>query len=274
MPYKIAEKRNLAENITFMKIMAPDVAGQARAGQFIVLIVDDTGERIPLTIYDYDVREGTVSIVFLEVGTSTKKLGSLVEGDMIKSFLGPLGSPFHLKKYGHVAVVGGGVGVPAIYPIAKGLRKAGNRLTSIIGARSRDLLILADEMESVSDELIITTDDGSMGRKGFVTEALADIMKDVDLVVAVGPLVMMRAVSELTRGRVRTIVSLNPIMVDGTGMCGGCRVRVGGEIRFACVDGPDFDGHDVDFNELMARNRTYLDEEAESHKCRIGLDDA
>ena len=272
--FPILEARELAPEIKIVKVKAPRVAKAAQAGQFVILRIDETGERFPLTIFEYDKDEGSISMVFLEVGTSTKKLGKLEKGDIIKDFLGPLGHPFAVKKYGKVACVGGGVGTPAIYTIARALRDAGNNVTSIIGARSKDLLILEDEMREVSDELKVATDDGSYGIKGFVTTVLEELLSDLDLVVAVGPLPMMKAVSELTRDKVETIVSLNPIMVDGTGMCGGCRVTVGGETRFTCVDGPDFNGHEVDFDELSERNRTYIIEEEKSHKCRVGLDDA
>ncbi|MFH1789381.1 MAG: sulfide/dihydroorotate dehydrogenase-like FAD/NAD-binding protein [Candidatus Altiarchaeota archaeon] len=270
--FKILEARELAKDIKYVKVNAPEVAAQASAGQFIILRVDESGERFPLTIYDYDVEEGSVSMVFLEVGTSTQKLGELKKGEAIADFLGPLGHPFNVKKIGRVACVGGGVGTPAIYTIAKALKNAGNHVTSIIGAKTKELLILEDEMRSVSDELRVATDDGSYGTKGFVTTILGDMLSELDLVVAVGPLPMMKAVADLTRNKVKTIVSLNPIMVDGTGMCGGCRVSVAGETKFTCVDGPDFDAHEVDFAELMERNRTYVSEEKKSHECKVGLD--
>jgi len=272
--FKVLEARDLADGIKFMEVYAPEVARVANAGQFVILRIDEFGERFPLTIYDFDRKAGSVSMVFLEVGTSTRKLGSLKAGDSILDFLGPLGHPFNVKEYGKVACVGGGVGTPAIHSIAKELKASGNHVTSIIGARTKDLLILEEEMKAVSDELIAATDDGSYGVKGFVTTVLGGMLDELDLVVAVGPLPMMKAVANLTRGRVKTIVSLNPIMVDGTGMCGGCRVTVAGKTKFTCVDGPDFDAHEVDFDELMERNRTYLSEEEESHTCRIGLDDA
>jgi len=271
---EILEARELAKDIKYVKVLAPEVAVEARAGQFVILRVDERGERFPLTIYDFDLDGGSISMVFLEVGTSTRKLGKLKVGDSIRDFLGPLGRPFHVEKYGRVACVGGGVGTPAIYTITKALREAGNHVTSIIGARTKDLLILEDEMREVSDEVKVATDDGSYATKGFVTSILAGMLDKLDLVVAVGPLPMMKAVADLTRGKVRTIVSLNPIMVDGTGMCGGCRVTVGGKTKFTCVDGPDFDAHEVDFKELMERNRTYLDEEKKSHECKIGLKNA
>lgn len=272
--FEILEARELAPKIKYIKVNAPQVASAAHAGQFIILRVDDEGERFPLTIYDFDKDEGSISMVFLEVGTSTKKLGALGVGDLIKDFLGPLGSPFHVQKYGAVACVGGGVGTPAIYTIAKALKDAGNIVTTIVGARNKELVILEKELAEVSDEIVVTTDDGSHGAKGFVTTVLEPMLTKLDLVVAVGPLPMMCAVAKLTKDKVKTIVSLNPIMVDGTGMCGGCRVSVDGKMKFTCVDGPDFDAHLVDFDELMERNRTYLGQEEESHKCKIGLDDA
>jgi len=269
--FPILKVRELAPEIKYVRVGAPEVASEAKAGQFVILRVDEQGERIPLTIYDFDREEGSIGMVFLEVGTSTKKLGRLKDGDAIHDLLGPLGHPFEAKKYGRVACVGGGVGVPAIYTIAKALWGVGNKVTSIIGARTKELLILKDEMSSVSDEVLVATDDGSYGTEGFVTTVLEKLLGELDLVVAVGPLPMMKAVADLTRGRVKTIVSLNPIMVDGTGMCGGCRVTVAGETKFTCVDGPDFDAHEVDFTELMARNETYLPEEKESHECKISL---
>ncbi|MFH0860693.1 MAG: sulfide/dihydroorotate dehydrogenase-like FAD/NAD-binding protein [Candidatus Altiarchaeota archaeon] len=272
--YEILEARELAPSIKFIKLYAPEVATSARAGQFVILRVDEKGERFPLTIYDFDRKEGSISMVFLEVGTSTKKLGALRAGESVRDFLGPLGHPFDVKEYGNVACVGGGVGTPAIYTIAKALKEAGNHVTTIIGARSKDLLILENEMMEVSDEVLVATDDGSKGVKGFVTTVLEKKLSSLDFVVAVGPLPMMKAVADLTRDKVKTIVSLNPIMVDGTGMCGGCRVTVDGKTKFTCVDGPDFDAHMVDFRELMERNRTYVDEEQESHTCRIGLKNA
>lgn len=264
--FKVLKKKELAPEIKLIEVEAPLIAKKFEAGQFVVLRTDDKGERIPLTIYDADSAKGTLSMVFLEVGTSTKKLGRLEEGDSISNLLGPLGNPFPIRKFGTVACVGGGVGVPAVYPIAKELKKAGNKVISIIGARTKELLILEEEMKAVSDELFVATDDGSYGQKGFVTDVLKEHLGSVDLVLAVGPLPMMNAVCNLTRDKVKTMVSLNPIMVDGTGMCGGCRVMVGGKTKFACVDGPDFDGHDVDFKELMNRNSLYLEEEADSLK--------
>ncbi len=271
--FEITNAEKLAEGIKLVEVKAPSVAKNAMAGQFVVLRINEKGERFPLTIYDFDKKKGTVSIVFLEVGKSTKLLGSMKKGDKIADFVGPLGHPFKVGKYGTVVCVGGGVGVPATYPIARALKEAGNNVISIIGARCRDLLILEDEMRGVCQELCMTTDDGSYCRKGFVTDVLKELIEKqkIDLVVAVGPIPMMKAVSDVTRGKVKTIVSLNPIMVDGTGMCGACRVVVGGKVRFACVDGPDFDAHEVDFGDLVHRNKTYLAEEKKSVECCGGV---
>ena len=252
----------LAKNIKEIDISAPEVAKHAKAGQFVILRVDDKGERIPLTLFDWDSKEGIIKLVFLEVGTSTKKLGELKEGDEVRDILGPLGNPFPLKKYGRVACIGGGVGIAALYPIAKALRKEGNEIFSIIGARSSDFLILEKEMRSLAHELIVYTDDGSYGKRGVVSDGVTSLLPYLNLVVAVGPVPMMRAIAELTKGKVPCIASLNPIMVDGTGMCGSCRVMVGGKVKFACVDGPDFNAHEVDFEDLALRNRRYVEEEA------------
>jgi ferredoxin--NADP+ reductase len=261
-----------------MKVVAPAIARKAEAGQFIILRLHDHAERIPLTVADYDRDGGTITIVFQIVGKSTEELATLKEGDSILNFAGPLGEPSEIENYGTVVCIGGGVGVAPIFPITRALRQAGNRIISIIGARSESLLFYESEMESVSDEFQVMTDDGTRGRKGLVTEALEEILKSeqkIDLVFAVGPVVMMKAVADLTRKyAVRTIVSLNPVMVDGTGMCGGCRVSVGGATKFACVDGPDFDAHQVDFEELSMRQRTYHKEEQAAnehyHQCACG----
>jgi ferredoxin--NADP+ reductase len=266
--YRILTKRELSPGVVLMVVEAPLVAKSARAGQFIILRVDEAGERIPLTVADYDRDRGTVTIVFLVVGTSTTKLAELREGDAVADFIGPLGHPTHVEKYGTVVMIGGGLGIAPIYPIARAMREAGNRVISIIGARTEGLLFYVDEMRSVSDELLICTDDGSAGFKGFGIQRLDAAMREglrPDLVVAIGPVVMMRAVCEFTRAAgLKTVVSLNPVMVDGTGMCGACRVTVGGATRFVCVDGPDFDGHAVDFEELVKRQRYFLDEERRS----------
>lgn len=273
--YKITEVRELSKDIKLFGVEAPHITHNAKAGNFIVVIVDEKGERVPLTIYDWDREKGIVYIVFQEIGHSTRKLGKLKAGDSLFAIAGPFGRPFHVGKYGNTVVIGGGVGTPAIYPIARELRKAGNRVTSVIGYRCRELVILSEEMKTVSDKVIVATNDGSMGIKGFVTDALQGIIdsgEKIDLVVAVGPIVMMKAVSDLTKKyNLKTIVSLNAIMVDATGMCGGCRVAVGGETKFSCVDGPDFDGHLVDFDQLLQRVAAYKDEEKRSvdHHCRI-----
>ncbi|MCD6369478.1 MAG: sulfide/dihydroorotate dehydrogenase-like FAD/NAD-binding protein [Thermoproteales archaeon] len=263
--YPIVEKRVLAPRIKSIKVKAPHVARNVKAGQFVVVRVDERGERIPLTVVDWNRKEGTILLVFQEIGVSTIKLGLLKEGDNILNISGPLGNPTEIKKYGTVICIGGGVGTACIYPVARELKKAGNNVISIVGARSSNLLILEEEIKSVSDEFYITTDDGSRGRKGFVTDQLKDILREgrkVDLVYAVGPAIMMKVVADVTRNyNIKTIVSLNPIMVDGTGMCGACRVIVGGQMKFACVDGPEFDAHEVDFDSLMSRLRTYIQEE-------------
>jgi ferredoxin--NADP+ reductase len=273
--YRIIEKRDLTPTIKLVKVVAPAIARKAQAGQFIILRLHDHAERIPLTIADYSRDEGTITIVLQVVGKSTEELATLKVGDDILNFAGPLGEPSEIKNYGTVICIGGGVGVAPIYPIARSLHQAGNRIISIIGARSADLLFYESEMRIVSDQFQVVTDDGSKGRKGLVTGALEDLLtskEHLDLVFAVGPVPMMRAVAEITRTYgVKTIVSLNPVMVDGTGMCGGCRVTVGGTTKFACVDGPDFDAHQVDFQELQMRQRTYRKEEQAAnehyHQC-------
>ncbi len=265
--YKILEKRVLSSDIKWFNIYAPQVAKKAKAGQFVVLRIHEKGERIPLTIADYDREKGTILIVFQEIGKTTKLLGTLEEGDEILDFVGPLGIPFKLEEnVENVVLIGGGVGIPAIYPKAKELYKEGKkRIISIVGARNKDLLIMREEMETSSHELLIATDDGSEGTKGFVTTVLQNLIdegRDLDVVIAVGPTIMMKMVAKTTRPyNIPTLVSLNPIMVDGTGMCGSCRVTVGGQVKFACVDGPIFDGHEVDFDELMRRNKMYVDKE-------------
>lgn len=269
--YKIVEKKVLSETVKLMKIKALLVAKKAQAGQFIILRIDESGERIPLTIADYDRKQGTITIIFLEVGKTTKQLGTLNVGDSLLNFAGPLGAPSEIKNYGTVVCIGGGVGIAPLYPIVKELKKIGNHVISILGARNKKLLLLEKEIEEFSDEFYITTDDGSKGRKGFVSEVLhklIDEKREIDMVMAIGPVIMMKVVANVTRPyKIKTLVSLNPIMVDGTGMCGGCRVSVGDEIKFACVDGPEFDGHLVDFDNLMLRNRRFLCEEEEACKC-------
>ena len=251
-------------SIHLFKVAAPVVAKKAKPGQFVVVRVDEKGERIPLTIADWDESEGSLSIVFMEVGTTTARLALLEVGSSIADFVGPLGLPTHIEKFGTVVCVAGGVGAAPIAPIARALKNAGNKIISILGARSKNLLFWEDRLRSLSDQLIVTTDDGSYGRKGVVTEPLKELLasEKVDRVIAIGPSIMMKFCAKTTEPfGIKTIVSLNPIMVDGTGMCGCCRVAVGGETKFACVDGPDFDGHQVDWDLLFARQRIYLDEE-------------
>ena len=273
--YEILEKKVMSDTVKLMKIKAPLVAKKAVAGQFIILRIDEKGERIPLTIADYDRKQGTITVIFMEVGKTTKQLGTMKVGDKILNFAGPLGQPSEIEKYGKVVCIGGGVGIAPLYPIVRELKKAGNYVISILGARNEKLLMLEKEIEEFSDELHICTDDGSKGTKGFVSNILQNLIDDgekINVVWAIGPVIMMKVVADLTKKYdIKTIVSLNPIMVDGTGMCGGCRVSIGGETKFACVDGPEFDGHLVDFENLMLRNRRFLCEEDESCKC-AGVD--
>jgi ferredoxin--NADP+ reductase len=263
--YKILLREDLVPGIHLFKVAAPAVARKAQAGQFVVVRIDEKGERIPLTIADWDKDKGTVTIVFMEVGATTARLALLREGDAIADFVGPLGVPAEIENYGTVVCVAGGVGAAPVAPIARALKQAGNKVITILGARSKDLLFWEDVLTSASDRMIVTTDDGSYGRKGVVTGPLKELLESgekIDRVVAIGPVVMMKFCSLTTApSGVRTIVSLNPIMVDGTGMCGCCRVSVGGETKFACVDGPDFDGHKVDWDLLAARQRIYIGEE-------------
>jgi NAD(P)H-flavin reductase len=265
---RILKKEVLSPGIKRFELDAPEVARKAKPGQFVVLRIHEQGERIPLTIGDLRPEEGVVVIVFQEVGKTTRQLGTLEAGDDIMDFIGPLGRPSEIGEYGTVVCVAGGVGTPEIYPIARALKKAGNRVISILGFRNKDLVMMEGEMKAVSDELIVTTDDGSYGTKGFVTDALNTVIGrggKLDRVFAVGPVIMMKMVSRTTEPhKIPTLVSLNPIMVDATGMCGVCRVTVGGEMKLACVDGPEFDGHQVDFDELITRLRVYLPEEKRS----------
>ncbi|MBO5321053.1 MAG: sulfide/dihydroorotate dehydrogenase-like FAD/NAD-binding protein [Clostridia bacterium] len=268
--FRILEKKVLNSQVTSLTISAPLIANKVQAGQFVIVRVHDKGERIPLTVADFDREKGIVTIIFQAIGFTTKKLSLLNEGDCICDCVGPLGMPTELGAPKKAIVIGGGVGCAIAYPQAKTLHNMGVKTTVVAGFKSKDIVILEDEFKAVSDSLHITTDDGSYGQKGFVTEVLKDLLsKDsYDLVIAIGPVPMMKAVAEVTRPlNVRTIVSLNPVMIDGTGMCGGCRVTVGGEVKFACVDGPDFDAHLVDFDELMLRNTYYRQEEA--HACRM-----
>jgi len=258
-------KERYSDAVFMMAVHAPLVARKAQAGQFIIVRATERGERIPLTIADFDREKGELVIVVQEVGKSTMLLGRMEPGAKILDVVGPLGVPTHVERVGTVCCVGGGVGIAAAHPVARAFKQAGNRVVAIIGARNRSLLFWEDKMRAASDELIVTTDDGSYAARGFVTDRLKELIDGgtkLDEVFAVGPTVMMRAVAETTRPHgIKTIVSLNPIMVDGTGMCGGCRVLVGGKARFACVHGPDFDAHEVDFDNLMARQRQYLDQE-------------
>ncbi|MGA9048107.1 MAG: sulfide/dihydroorotate dehydrogenase-like FAD/NAD-binding protein [Dehalococcoidia bacterium] len=265
--FKIIAKEKLTPVIDCLRVEAPALAKKAKAGQFVIIRVDEVGERIPLTLADWDAKEGTITLVAMEVGTSTRKLGLLKAGDVLTNLVGPLGLPSDIEKFGTVVCVGGGVGIAPIHPIARSLRQAGNKVISIIGARNKDLLFWEDKMKKVSDELIVTTDDGSYAAKGVVTEPLKAKLEcgKVDRVIAIGPAVMMKFCSLTTKPfNVPTIVSLNSIMVDGTGMCGCCRISVGGKTKFACVDGPDFDGHQVDWNIAFDRQKVYLKEEKES----------
>ena len=276
--YRILKKQELSPGILEYDIKAPRVAKKALPGQFIVLRVNEEGERVPLTIADFDREKGIVTILFQVVGASAELLASLKEGDSILDFVGPLGQPSELSNHmGTVVFVGGGIGVAPVYPIARAAHELGNKVISILGAKTKDILIFEERMRAISDEVLITTDDGSYGIKGFVTNAIEELIKrgeKIDQVTAIGPGVMMKSVAEATRPYgIKTVVSLNPIMVDGTGMCGGCRVQVGEETKFACVDGPEFDGHLVDFRGLMARGRMYRTQEAKEkdHICNIGL---
>lgn len=262
--HRIIRKEVLSPTIKLFEVEAPDVARKAKPGQFVILRMDEKAERIPLTIADFDREKGTITTIFQEVGRSTMDMGKLNVGDHILDVVGPLGLPSEIENFGTVVCVGGGVGVAPIYPIARALKHAGNRVVSIIGARTKDLLFWEDRMAAVSDRLIACTDDGSYGHKGFVTDMLKKVAEEmkVDRIWAIGPMPMMRAVAETTRPfGIKTIVSLNPIMVDGTGMCGACRVSVGGVTKFACVDGPEFDAHLVDFDLAMRRLTYYRDEE-------------
>jgi len=274
MAYRILRKSRLSENVWRMTVEAPLVARARRAGQFVILRVDaEWGERIPLTIADADAAQGTVDIVYQTVGESTKRLSLLNVGDAVANFAGPLGRPTEIEKVGRVVVVGGGVGIAPSHPIAQAFHAAGNHVTAILGGRTRELVIMEDEMRRACDEVIVVTDDGSYGRKGLVTEPLKELCEKgcADEVVLIGPPVMMKFAALTTKPYgVKTIASLNSIMIDGTGMCGGCRVTVGGATRFVCVDGPEFDAHQVDFDNLILRSRTFAKEERE-HKCRSGL---
>ena len=279
------EKNEVLENVVLSELVnqytihAPEIARERKAGQFIILRLDEDGERIPLTIADADAEAGTLTLVVQAVGKTTQAMSRLKPGDSVLDLVGPLGSPTHIENFGKVAVIGGGIGIAPAHPIAQALKQAGCHVTTILGARMKELIFFEDRMRACSDETIVCTDDGSYGEKGLVTDILkahAEKHGNPDLVVAIGPLVMMKFVSLLTKSMgIPTVVSLNPVMIDGTGMCGGCRVTVGGEVKFACVDGPEFDGHAVDFDELSKRQAFYRQQEKESveryeHECKMG----
>jgi len=273
MGYEILYKRELCTNQYEIRVKAPFITKNAQAGQFIILRTDKNSERIPLTIADYDRQNEILTIVYMAVGYTTKKLASLEVGDEIEDIVGPLGVATHIENYGNVICVAGGYGAAPCYLIAKALKDAGNKVYMIMGARNKDLIFWQDKMKDACSELFITTDDGSLGEKGFVTQVLERIMNSekIDYTIAVGPMPMMRAVAELTRGKnIYTEASMNPIMVDGTGMCGACRVTVGGETKFACVDGPDFNAHLIDFDEVINRSKIYKNEEKKrSENCNL-----
>jgi len=272
---RILHKQQLSEDVFQMKLSAPLIAEERKPGQFVILQLNTNyGERIPLTIADADPKEGSITIIFQTVGKTTHNLAALNQGDSIENLVGPLGNPTHVKKLGTVVCVGGGIGVAPLYPIAKAMKEAGNRLIVIMGSRNKGLLIMEDKMKAIADELIVCTDDGSYGRKALVTIPLKEICERApkpNLAVAIGPPIMMKFCAEATRPfGVPTVVSLNTIMVDGTGMCGGCRVTVGGKTRFVCVDGPEFDGHQVDFDNMMKRLSAYKKDEERAHaKCHL-----
>lgn len=273
--YEITEKKVLNPTVIKMNINAPLVAKKAQAGQFIILRVDKDGERIPLTVADYDREKGTVTIIFQKVGATTDKLAELNEGDFISDFAGPLGKATCVDGLKKVAVIGGGVGCAIAYPVAKKLHENGCEVHSVVGFRNYDLVILEDEFKSVSDKFVVMTDDGSYGEKGVVTnalKALIDSGEKYDEVIAIGPIIMMKFVAQLTKEYgIKTVVSMNPIMIDGTGMCGGCRLTVGGKTKFACVDGPEFDGHEVDYDEAMKRGSMYRDFEKHAREQNCNL---
>jgi NAD(P)H-flavin reductase len=279
--YEIVDKQLLGPDVNLFEITAPRIAQSRQCGQFVMVRALDHSERIPLTIADINKQAGTITLIVQTVGKSTMEISSLEKGQSFRDVAGPMGKPSHIEKYGTVVVIGGGLGTAVVYPQAVALKKLGNKIISIIGARTSELLILQELLDGTSDQLILTTDDGSAGEKGFVTDALRKLIDDpqtnVDAVYCAGPVMMMKAVSDLTKTtNTTTFVSLNPIMVDGTGMCGGCRVTIDGKTRFACVDGPEFDGHQVNFVELMDRLSTYKDHERQSaeyycksHKCKL-----
>ncbi|MBU0533854.1 MAG: sulfide/dihydroorotate dehydrogenase-like FAD/NAD-binding protein [Candidatus Omnitrophica bacterium] len=267
---EIVNKKELAPSVKLFDIYAPNIAKKCLPGNFIILMVSEYGERIPLTINDCDRAKGTIRIIVQEIGRTTQELGKMKVGEIIPNLMGPLGHASHIEKFGKVVCIGGGVGTAVMYPIAKALKEKGNEVITIIGAKTKELVILEEEMKKISSSVHITTDDGSYGKKGFVTDALNEILsaQKIDRVFAIGPLIMMKIISEITKQySIPTIVSLNPIMIDGTGMCGGCRVSVGNETKFACVDGPEFDAHKVNFDELLHRNNRFAEEE--QHSCKL-----
>lgn len=273
--YRVVKRRQLAEAIVLLEVEAPAVAKKAKPGEFVIVRQMEESERIPLTIMDFNPEKGTITIVIQEVGYSSALITRMQEGDAFVDFVGPLGQATEIENYGTVLCIGGGVGIAPVHPIARGLKEAGNKVISILGARSKDLLILEEEMRAVSDEVVITTDDGSYGIKGFVThgiQAVLDKGEKIDAIWAIGPVVMMKSVANYTKPLgIKTIVSMNPVMVDGTGMCGACRLDVGGETKFACVDGPEFDGHKVNFDLAMKRSAFFRNEEALAYnnfKCQ------
>lgn len=266
--FKIVDKKILNTEISQIEISAPYIAKKALPGQFVILRIDEQGERIPLTIYDKDANKGTITLIFQKVGKTTEKLDILKKGDALQDLTGPLGEPTHIEKFGKALAIGGGVGTAEVFPLAKALNEKGNALFCIIGAKTKGLLILENELKKLTKNIFVATDDGSYGKKGFVTDILKEILKKekFDIVFAVGPIPMMKAVAKTTRPyNLKTIVSLNSIMVDGTGMCGSCRVSVGGKTKFTCVDGPDFDAHLVDFDQLQVRQNRFVKEE----RCKI-----
>jgi ferredoxin--NADP+ reductase len=272
--YEIVKAEKLNPDVTRLEIKAPHIAKRAKAGQFVMITVDEHGERVPLTMADISPAKGTVTIVAQEVGKTTRHMGKLKAGDKVFSLVGPLGLPTELHKFGTIVCIGGGIGLALMYPVVRALKDAGNTTVNIIGARNEKLLIYEDEIKSVSDEFYLCTDDGSKGHKGFVSDILKKLIADgrkIDMVYAVGPIIMMKVIANITKPYgIKTIVSLNPIMVDGTGMCGSCRVIINGETKFGCVDGPEFDGHQVDFENLTARNKRYLAEEQISLRRFVG----
>jgi ferredoxin--NADP+ reductase len=271
--FQITEARFLAPDVKLICVLAPRIAKKQKPGQFVIVRTDETGERIPLTIAESDPQAGTVTIIVQGIGKTTKQLNSLEAGQSVADMVGPLGKPSEVEKFGACVVIGGGVGTAIAYPTAKALKQAGNKVIVIIGGRNRQLVILEDEIRAFADEVIVTTDDGSHGEKGLVIDPLKRLVGRINYVLAIGPIPMMRAVANVTREHnIKTVVSLNPIMVDGTGMCGGCRVSVAGKNQFACVDGPEFDAHQVDFDTLTKRNAMYRDMERqarEQHQCRM-----